>query len=154
MYISLENKLREDGCSSMMPWIRSKVWMINKSFCPSFDFPSSLSKQLTNRSATFHSNPSCNLKNSLNAGSWLRSLSSFRGGGSLPGSMTLRRLSAEEFDEEDRHICASRPSTWRSPLRILDWSYEERLSKERESSASILPYRLATLGCWVLVLGI
>ena len=121
MYSSLENKLLEDGCSRRLPWIRSKVWIINKSFWPSFDFPINLSKQLTSRSATFHSKPSCSLKNSLKAGSWPSSLRFFRGGGSLLGSMTLRRLSAGEL-EEDKHICARSPSTWRSPLRILDWS--------------------------------
>lgn len=118
--------------------MRSKVWIINKSFCPSLDFPNNLSKQLTRRSATFHSNPSCNLKNSLKAGSWQSSSSTFRGGGSFPGSMTLRRLSPGELGEEDRHIWARRPSTWRSPFRILSGSYEERLSNARESSASML----------------
>jgi hypothetical protein len=38
----------------------------------------------------------------------------------------------------DRHICASMPSIWRSPLRILSVSFDAMLSKARESSASIL----------------
>jgi hypothetical protein len=123
MYSSLENKLLEGGCRSRMPWIKSNVWIINRSFCPSFVLPSNLSKQFTKRIATFHSNPSCSLKNSLNAGSFPSSFKALRGGGSFPGSMTERLFSAAVFGElELKQICARRPSTCRKPFRILAWS--------------------------------
>jgi len=123
--------------------MRSRHAKMSKSFWPSLLFPSNRSKQLTSLSATFHSNPSCNLKNSRNAGSSLSSPSCFLIGGSLPGS-TIMDLGLFEgaigFDGEvdERQIWARSPSTCRNPLRILPPSYEDKLSKERESRASIV----------------
>jgi hypothetical protein len=126
MYSSLLNKLRLGGWSNKIPCIRSRHARINRSFAPSFAFPISLSRQVTNLNATFHSNPSCSLKNSLNAGSSLSSVSSLRWDeevvdgeeSSLVASMDCRR----EGLGRARQICARSPSTWRRPLRILGLS--------------------------------
>lgn len=77
----------------------------------------------------FHSNPSCNLKNSRNAGSSFREARSlvdcdcdcFEG---LAGTKELRR-SAALLDLE-RQIWARRPSSWRRPFLILIPSFDER----------------------------
>jgi hypothetical protein len=47
-----------------------------------------------------------------------------------------------------RHIWASMPSIWRRPLRILAVSFEAMLSKESESSASMMAAG-AGRGWWV-----
>jgi hypothetical protein len=144
MYISLENRTRLGGCSNSTPCIRSRHARINRSFPPSF-FPSSRSRHCTNRSATFHSKPSCSLKNSRKAGSPQRSESCLRGG-VLGGVGSESRLRGDEEEAEDekkecrlfagalvgedgaegvedeRQSCASRPSIWRRPLRILELS--------------------------------
>lgn len=121
MYSSLENSDRDDGCSNNIPCIKSRQARISRSFWPSLLFPSRRSRQLTRRSATFHSNPSCSLKNSRNAGSSGRSASSLRGdgGGLSAGTRSECRLLGLCFE---RQIWASRPSTWRMPLRILEAS--------------------------------
>jgi len=116
MYNSLENRVLLGGCNNKIPCIKSSVWIINKSYSPSFALPNNLSKQFTSLIATFHSNPSCSLKNSRKAGSAPSSSSAFLGGGSRSGSRTLRRFSALVLgcdceDCEERQICARRPST-------------------------------------------
>lgn len=85
-----------------------------------------------------YSKESCNLKNSLKAGSDGRSCSvlgvvtvSFG-----DGTTEARRLCPGEVFWE-RHICARRPSIWRRPLRSFELSLEEILSKARESRVSI-----------------
>ena len=138
MYNSLEKSDRDGGCSNRIPCIKSNVATISRSFCPSLLFPNNLSKQLTNLIATFHSNPSWSLKNSLKAGSVPSSPKALRGGGSFPGSIIERRFSAADIGEDDKQSCARSPSTWRSPLRIFWPSYDEMLSKDRDSNASIV----------------
>lgn len=139
-----------------MPCVNSRVVAINKSFASSF-LPNSLSSAATNLVATFHSNPSCSLKNSLNAASSFNSDSGFFAGGGLvvEGSMTERRLSAAEIFTGGgsiterrlsailvacfgRQICASRSSTWRKPFLIFSGDEDETLSKARDKRASIV----------------
>ena len=92
----------------------------------------------------FHSKPSCNLKNSLNAGS-SDSVLSFFGDVAACGWLSVMadalRLcdAADDFKLEfERHICASSPSICRSPFRVFVLSLEEMLSNARERRASIL----------------
>ncbi len=125
-------------------------------------FPNSRSRQAINRNATtaphhqppspypypspphspFHSNPSCSLKNSRNAGSSPSVARSFVPCSFIPALVVatdLRRSTAEVAGaERERQIWASRPSSWRRPLRILTPSKEERWSKERERRDSIV----------------
>ena len=85
----------------------------------------------------FHSNPSCNRKNSLKARSW-RSVVSILPSGCAAGDdedEVLRLLGDEDVEEdvddddafrdEVRQICASRLSICRRPLRIFVASFEE-----------------------------
>lgn len=89
----------------------------------------------------FHSNPSCNLKNSRNAGSSFKlanSLGCAAPSPAPPAPIMDRRLSAATVDEDDeelefgvdlddeRQICARSPSSCRSPFLILMPSKEER----------------------------
>ena len=90
----------------------------------------------------FHSNPSCNLKNSRNAGSSFKlanSLGCAAPSSAPPAPITDRRLSAAAVDMDDddegvefldlegeMQICASSPSSCRSPFLILMPSKEER----------------------------
>lgn len=84
-----------------------------------------------------HLKPSCNRKNSLNAGSSFNSLS-FLG---EPCCLSDNAIDFLLFGDCDlgleRHIWASSPSICRSPLRILALSREEMLSKETDSRDSI-----------------
>jgi hypothetical protein len=100
--------------------------------------PNSRSRQLTSLEATLYSNPSCNLKNSRNAGS----------SGSSPrvlgddvlnsGEIDARRFDGDECADVERQICASSPSICRRPFRIFRPSLEEMLSKERDNNVSML----------------
>ncbi len=76
----------------------------------------------------FHSNPSCSLKNSRNAGSSLNIARSFGACCCCCSSAfaTDLRRSIAAGAERERQIWASRPSSWRRPLRILTPSKEER----------------------------
>jgi len=76
----------------------------------------------------FHSNPSCSLKNSRNAGSSLNIARSFGACCCCCCSAfaTDLRRSIAAGAERERQIWASRPSSWRRPLRILTPSKEER----------------------------
>lgn len=47
----------------------------------------------------------------------------------------------------ERQMLASSPSTWRRPLRILGPSYEDRLSKARDSRFSIAAAEGLLAGC-------
>lgn len=125
------------------------------SFCPSLPLAMSRSRVPMRRRATFHSKPSCSLKNSRKAGSCDRRPRSLRGGedgGSGPPaspSAPPPPLPVESPEPRrarpglasDRQICASRPSTWRMPLRTLGPSNEERLSKASERRASMTAVR-------------
>lgn len=73
----------------------------------------------------FHSNPSCSLKNSRKAGSSLNIARSFGACCCCSAFATDLRLSVAGAERE-RQIWASRPSSWRRPLRILTPSKEER----------------------------
>jgi hypothetical protein len=94
-----------------------------------FPFPKRRSRQAIRRIATFHSKPSCSLKNSRKAGSSFSCDSSL---GvrllSLVGETAIDclRFSTGVVPEPERQICARRPSSWRRPLRILPASKEER----------------------------
>lgn len=57
------------GCSNSSPWIRSRALRIKRSFPPSPPLAISRSRVPIRRMGTFHSNPSCSLKNSRKAGS-------------------------------------------------------------------------------------
>ena len=82
---------------------------------------------INSKHTPFHSNPSCNLKNSLNAGSSFKDANSLGVRSLLLGFATDLRFSAAGiFDDFDKHICASNPSNCRKPFLILPESKEER----------------------------
>lgn len=152
-----------------MPWRRSSVEMMSRSFWPSeihqssvhsietlvervetycFPFPEvfpgrrlavsqlwapCISVKASTRpvcvawSVPLHSNPSCSLKNSLNAGSSFKAPSSLGTCAVLPVLTIDRRLSAAVgFDERHRHNCARSPSNCFRPFLILLASEQER----------------------------
>ena len=85
----------------------------------------------------FHWKPSCNRKNSLNAGSSFSSRN-------LLGDVCCLSDSADDFllcgdpgFAFERHICARSPSICRSPFRILLLSRDDMLSNESDRSDSI-----------------
>ena len=87
----------------------------------------------------FHSKFSCNLKNSLNAGSSATWCRLFGAVASLCNCIADGLLfCGDREDGFGRQICANRPSIWRMPLRILRLSLEEMLSKANDRSASML----------------
>jgi hypothetical protein len=94
-------------------------------------------------SLPFHSKPSCNRKNSMNAGS-SDNCPSFFGVDSccspkLIAEAFRRWPGVEAFDlEPERHICASMPSICRKPFRIFCVSLDAILSKARDKRASIV----------------
>lgn len=120
-----ENKILLGGCSSRIPWIRSSVLTMRRSYWPSPPRATSQSSVDSRRCATFHSKPSWSLKNSRKAGSEPRSGRPFRGGeeedsGDFVGEEEvgwccfLGLLLGPE-----RQICARRPSTCFRPFLIL-----------------------------------
>lgn len=99
------------------------------------------------RCLPFHSNPSCKRKNSWKAGS-ADSSPNFFGVSCCSLKLTadwLRRWpGVAGFDLlPPRQICISMPSIWRRPLRILSVSFDAMLSKDKESSVSILKGAIA-----------
>ena len=78
-----------------------------------------------------HLNPSCNLKNSLNAAS---SLNTPR---PLASAMPSPPFLGDRAGALDKQICASRPSICRKPFLILVASTEEMLSKASERRDSM-----------------
>ena len=74
----------------------------------------------------FHSNPSCSLKNSRNAGSSFRDDNSFVCCFDVPFSTTELRLSASWGADLEMQIWARRPSSCRKPFRILTPSLEDK----------------------------
>ena len=93
---------------------------------------------MTENISPFHSNPSCNRKNSLKAGS-SRSAANCFPSGCVPGDCDGRRLHGDDEgdvddvdvddddddDDGERQIWASRLSICRRPRRILVASLEE-----------------------------
>lgn len=116
--------------------------LIHLSILPTHCFSHPSQKMWQISPLPFHSNPSCNLKNSRNAGSSFKLANSLgcAAPSSIPPPITDRRLSAAaaDVDEDDegvefgvdlddeRQICARRPSNCRSPFFILMPSKEER----------------------------
>ena len=141
MFCSRENRALLGGCSSSTPWMRSRALRMSRSFWPSLPLAMRRSRVPIRRVATFHSNPSCSLKNSRNAGSCDSCARSLRAAAAFSPPPLLLPLSLSGvlggFGFE-RPIWASKPSTWRRPLRTLGPSYDDRLSKARESRASIV----------------
>jgi hypothetical protein len=161
MYMSRPKIVREGGCSNSMPCNKVRALRRRRSFAEFGGMERRRSRQVTRWVVTiavalvslpspelpclspdttscvylpFHSNPSCNLKNSQKAGSCLNS-ASFLDVGGLRISMTLARRSTPPGME--RHICANRPSIWRRPLRILPASLDDMFEKESESRDSM-----------------
>ena len=103
-------------------------------------------------SVPLHSNPSCSLKNSLNARSSLKALSSFGVWAVLSVFIIdLRRSAAVGFDDRHRHSCARSPSNCFRPFLILLASEQERESNDSERSDSIAGTRDSTVETTLLV---
>lgn len=90
-------------------------------------------------SVPLHSNPSCNLKNSLNAGSSFKAPSSLGACAVLAVFIVDGRLSAVVgFEERHRHNWARSPSSCFRPFLILLASEQERESNDIERSDSMV----------------
>lgn len=122
-----------------MPIRHSSVEMSRDATVVQISGPSS--RLYTYHNIPFHWNPSCSRKNSLNAGSCFKSLKplAFPCCCCLSSNAELFLLCGLLELALERHICASRPSICLRPFRILTLSLEEMLSKESESSDSIVP---------------